>query len=196
MAKGYSQQPGVDYDETYAPVARLTSIRILLSIAATLDLEVHQMDVKTAFLNGELKEEIFMSIPDGVNVDGDKLCRLWRSLYGLKQSSRCWYQKLSSFLIDQGFIRIQSDYAIFIRRTATSLIIIAVHVDDLMMLASSKDEMIKIKEALSKIFEMTDCGEIHFYLGLQITHNRQNRMIMIKQSSFIEQVIKRFGMDR
>jgi len=107
VAKGYAQQSGIDYDETFAPVARLTSIRVLLSIGALLDLEIHQMDVKSAFLNGDLDEEVYMEVPEGIEGIGtDKVCRLLRSLYGLKQSPRCWYQKLNAFLTDQDFTRI------------------------------------------------------------------------------------------
>jgi transposase InsO family protein len=196
VAKGYAQQHGIDYDETFAPVARLTSIRVLLSIGALLDLEIHQMDVKSAFLNGDLDEEVFMEVPEGIEGIGtDKVCRLLRSLYGLKQSPRCWYQKLNTFLSEQGFTRLQSDHAVYIRQTRSSLVILAMHVDDLMILTDSKEGMVNIKQALSSAFEMTDCGEIHFYLGIQIRRNRQNKQITLSQSSFAEQIIRRFRME-
>ena len=103
VAKGYVQQPGIDYDETYAPVVKFNSIRVLLSIGALLDLEIHQMDVKSAFLNGKLDEELYMEVPEGLDIDGndDKICRLFRSLYGLKQASRMWYQRMDEFLVNK-----------------------------------------------------------------------------------------------
>ena len=139
-----------------------------MTIAAILDLEIYQMDVKSAFLNSELEEEIYIAVPDSID-HPDMICRLFKSIYGLKQSSRCWYIKLTEFLTNIGFLRINGDYAIFIWRRGTIIEIIAIHVDDLMLLANSIQAILDIKGALSKYFEMTDCGEICYYLGIQIS---------------------------
>ena len=144
VAKGYGQQYGVDYDETFAPMAKFNSIRVLLSIGAILNLEIQQMDVKSAFLNGRLDEDVYMDVPEGLDAGADKVCRLVRSLYGLKQSSRMWYQRIDEFLTDkEGFRRLDTDFGIYIRRANTSLAIIALYVDDIIILADSVETMIK-----------------------------------------------------
>ena len=195
VAKGYAQVRGVDYDETYAPVAKFTSIRALLSIAAALGLEVHQMDVKCAFLNGDLKEDIFMNIPEGIDgIDGNFILKLKKSLYGLKQGSHCWNQKLHAYFISQGFTRLSSDYAIYVRRVNDSLIIVAVYVDDSILMTDSKKTMTEIKEILKSKFEMTDCGELKFFLGIQVHRNLKDRTITLGQEHFVEQILRRFGM--
>jgi hypothetical protein len=128
VAKGYAQQFGIDYGETYAPVAKFTSIRALIAIGASHDLEMHQMDVKTAFLNGDLNEDIYMTVPEGISDDditdatkattratsATLVCKLKRTLYGLKQSPRMWNQKIDQYLINQGFIRLHADHSIYI----------------------------------------------------------------------------------
>jgi len=195
VAKGYAQQEGIDYSETFAPVAKLSSIRVILTIGAIYDLVIHQMDVKSAFLNGDLEEEIFMTVPEGINVPGDVICRLLRSLYGLKQAPRMWNKRLDEFLIKEGFSRLEADHSIYIRRTSTCMIIISVHVDDLLLLTDSEESMMRIKGALSTEFEMSDCGPIHFYLGIQVHHHRQRRIVSLNQTHFIDQILRRFGFE-
>jgi len=194
VAKEYSQQFGVDYDQTFAPVAKFTSIRAILSIAAILDLEIHQMDVKCAFLNGDLEEELYMTVPEGVKTPTEgRFCRLQRSLYGLKQSPRCWYARIDTFLTrDQGFMCLESDHAIYVRKTDT-LIIVAIYVDDI-IIAGDSTSVRDVKAALSQTFEMTDCGELSYFLGIQVRRNRPKKEITISQCHFIEQILQRFGM--
>jgi hypothetical protein len=199
VAKGYAQQFGIDYDETYAPVAKFTSIRELIAIGASHDFEMHQMDVKTAFLNGDLNEEIYMTVPEGIDdhdVISSAVCKLNRTLYGLKQSPRMWNQRIDQYLINQqGFIRLHADHSLYIRRGGQSeLAIIALYVDDLLILSDTIETMLKIKSALSKEFEMTDCGELHQFLGIRITRDRANRRISLDQSQLANQIMIRFGM--
>uniref|UniRef100_H3G5X7 Reverse transcriptase Ty1/copia-type domain-containing protein n=3 Tax=Phytophthora ramorum TaxID=164328 RepID=H3G5X7_PHYRM len=141
VAKGFSQKYGIDYDETFAPVAKFTSIRIVLSLAAKYGLKLHQMDVKTAFLNGVLDEDIYMAQPDGyVDEDHpDHVCKLKRSLYGLKQSPRMWNQTIDDFMLKLGFKKCESDHCVYLKRDGQDMIFVALYVDDL-VLASSNDE--------------------------------------------------------
>ena len=180
-----------------APVAKFNSIRVLLSIGALLDLEIHQMDVKSAFLNGKLDEELYMEVPEGLDIDGndDKICRLFRSFYGLKQASRMWYQRMDEFLVNkEGFQRLDADFGIYRRRTNTSLVIIALYVDDIIILADSIETMTIVKKTLSEEFEMTDCGELHYFLGIQVQRDRPSRTITLSQEHYVKQILRRFGM--
>uniref|UniRef100_H3G5I6 Reverse transcriptase Ty1/copia-type domain-containing protein n=1 Tax=Phytophthora ramorum TaxID=164328 RepID=H3G5I6_PHYRM len=133
VAKGFSQKYGIDYDETFAPVAKFTSIRIVLSLAAKYGLKLHQMDVKTAFLNGVLDEDIYMAQPDGYMDEDhpDHVCKLKRSLYGLKQSPRMWNQTIDDFMLKLEFKKCESDHCIYLKRDGQDMIFVALCVDDL-----------------------------------------------------------------
>src|SRR5665213_3374868 len=195
VAKGYAQQFGIDYDETYASVAKFTSIRALIAITASYDLDMHQMDVKTAFLNGDLNEEIYMTVPEGIDHDlTSAVCRLNRTLYDLKQSPQMWNQKIDQYLINQRYIQLHADHSLYIRRSQSELAIIALYVDDLLILSDTIETMLKVKLALSNKFEMTYCGELHHFFGIQMTHDRANRRLSLDQSQLANQILKRFGM--
>ena len=170
VAKGFSQKRGTDYDETFAPVAKFTSIRILFSLAAKYSLSLHQMDVKTAFLNGLLGDDIYMVQPDG-HIDGDHpdfVCQLKRSLYGLKQSPRMWNQTIDKFMLELDFKKCETDHCIYVKRAEQDMIFVALYVDDL-VLASNNDELLKsTKRALSDRFDMTDLGNLKYFLGMDV----------------------------
>ena len=201
VAQGYSQVPGVDYFDTYAPVANLASIRTVLALAARLDLELHQIDIKGAYLNGELTtdEVIYMRQPPGFESKEHprQVCRLRKTLYGLKQSGRRWYQKLVEILVDKlGLTQCDVDQAVFFTRTkAGELIIIVVHVDDCTIAASSINTILRIKEQLRAHVEITDLGELHWLLGIEVTRNRDNRTISLSQKSYLESIIRRFNFE-
>ncbi|KAH7460370.1 Retrovirus-related Pol polyprotein from transposon TNT 1-94 [Phytophthora ramorum] len=196
VAKGFSQKYGIDYDETFAPVAKFTSIRIVLSLAAKYGLKLHQMDVKTAFLNGVLDEDIYMAQPDGyVDEDHpDHVCKLKRSLYGLKQSPRMWNQTIDDFMLKLGFKKCESDHCVYLKRDGQDMIFVALYVDDL-VLASSNDELLEsTKHALSKRFEMTDLGELEYFLGMEIKNDRDSGKVTVRQTKFLKSILTKFGM--
>ena len=196
VAKGFSQKYGIDYDETFAPVAKFTSIRAVLSMAAKHNLKLHQMDVKTAFLNGVLGEDIFMVQPEGyVDKDHpDYVCKLKRSLYGLKQSPRMWNQTIDDFMLKIEFKKCQSDHCIYIKRTDKEMIVVVIYVDDL-ILASNDDELLEsTKRALSERFEMTDLGELEYFLGMEIKNDRDAGKVTVRQTKFLKSLLSKFGM--
>ena len=137
VAKGFLQVEGIDYSETYAPVAKMNSIHLVLSLVASQHWSVYQMDVKSAFLHGDLHEEIYMEQPPGFVQDSSLVCRLRRSLYGLKQAPRAWYEKMDNFLLSIDFARCHSDPTVYIQKEGTDLLILVLYVDDLILTGSS-----------------------------------------------------------
>src|SRR6266496_1098913 len=172
-AKGFTQRWGEDYDETYAPVTKYTSIRTLFAIAAGRRFKgkrIHQMDVKTAFLCSKLKETIYVRQPEGFVVEGkeDWVYRLKRSLYGLKQSSREWYKTITPVLEDFGFVRCESDHSIFVLTRNGYTTYIALYVDDLLIISENDDDLAEVKRRLMEKFEMKDLGVARKFLGMEI----------------------------
>jgi hypothetical protein len=196
VAKGFAQEEGIDYLETFAPVAKFCSIRALLSLTAYYDLELHQMDVKTAFLNGDLDVDIYMEQPDGFIVKGKEslVCKLNRSLYGLKQASRAWYQKIDAVLRGLGFVPSEADHCIYRLYDKGLIMFIALYVDDLLVFSNSLKRLIDMKQQLSRLFEMKDLGDAHYILGIQIQRNRIARTLSISQEEYLKNVVQRFGM--
>jgi hypothetical protein len=197
VARGFTQVHGVDYNETFAPVSKMASIRTLLAIAAVEDLEVHQMDVKTAFLHGDLEEEVYMDQPEHF-VDPQQpqlVCKLRKALYGLKQSSRAWYQRIDTHLLQLGFARSNADHSVYIIGTDTSKVIITLYVDDLLLFAKLTTRLMDIKHALANEFDMKDLGEVHYLLGIQVIRDRAQRKIWLSQERYIRDMLKRFGMN-
>uniref|UniRef100_A0A2N9FVA6 Integrase catalytic domain-containing protein n=1 Tax=Fagus sylvatica TaxID=28930 RepID=A0A2N9FVA6_FAGSY len=166
------------------------------AMVASLNLELHQMDVKTAFLNEELDEEIFMDQPIGFVVKGQerKVCRLNRSLYELKQSSRQWYKRFHQEVIFNGFLMIEEDHCVYVKRSEGSFIILSLYVDDILLAGNDKEFIKTIKEWLSSTFEMKDMGEASFVLGVKILRDRLRKLLGLSQETYIRKVLKQFHM--
>ena len=195
VARGNTQRYGIDYVDTYAPVARVTTVRIVLALAAFLGMSIQHMDVSTAFLNGILEEEVYTTPPQGLDVPEGYVCRLRRSLYGLKQSPRVWNQTLHKFLGTLGFTALSSDSCVYVRSFGKDgFFIIVVFVDDFLLASTSDEAMEIIKAALLKQYKMTDLGCIEFFLGIHIVYDRVSRKITLDQSRFTADILVRFEM--
>ncbi|GJU21255.1 zinc finger, CCHC-type containing protein [Tanacetum coccineum] len=194
VIQGFRQKEGIDFFDTYAPVARISTIRLLLALAAIHDLVIHQMDVKTAFLNGDLDEEIYMKQPEGFVVPGheSKVCKLKKSLYGLKQAPKQWHQKFDDVVLSNGFSLNQADKCVYSKFDASGKgVIICLYVDDMLIFGTDQDQVNKTKEFLSSNFDMKDLGEAEVILGIRI--KRGNNGISISQSHYIEKILTKFN---
>ncbi|GJZ02717.1 putative RNA-directed DNA polymerase [Tanacetum coccineum] len=191
VVKGFSQKKGIDFDEIFSPVVKMGSIRVVLGLAASLDLEVEQMDVKTAFLHGDLDKEIYMEQPEGFQVKGkeDYVCRLQKSLYGLKQAPRQWYKKFESVIGKQGFRKTFSDHCVFFQRFGDDdFIILLLYVDDMLIVGKNIGRIAQLKQDLSKSFAMKDLGPAKQILGIRIFRDRGAKKLHISQEQYIEKV--------
>jgi hypothetical protein len=196
VAKGYAQIYDIDYTETFAPVVKFNSIRTLLALAAEHNLDVHQMDVKAAYLNGDLDEEIYMEQAEGFAKPGQeqKVCRLRKAIYGLKQAGRSWYQKIDTFFEATGLTRTQADNCVYVKRSSDSILMVAIYVDDILIFANHMNEIEKLKSQLQEKFDMKDLGEAHYCLGIQIKRNKKEGWIRINQTKYIDDILRRFNM--
>ena len=169
VVKGYKQKGGVDYFDTYSLVTRITSIRMLVAIATLHNLEIHRMDVKIAFLNGELNEEIYMEQPEGFIVPGQekKVCRLVKSLYGLKQAPKQWHEKIDNAMLSNGFRINECDKCVYIKYTANCYVIVCLYVDDILIIGSNNDIIKATKRMLTNEFDMKDLGVVDVILGIE-----------------------------
>nr|GEU86069.1 zinc finger, CCHC-type [Tanacetum cinerariifolium] len=194
VIQGFRQKNGIDFFDTYAPVARISTIRLLLALAAIHDLVIHQMDVKTAFLNADLDEEIYMKQPEGFVMPGheSKVCKLKKSLYGLKQAPKQWHQKFDDVVLSNGFSLNQADKCMYSKFDASGKgVIICLYVDDMLIFGTDQVQVNKTKEVLSSKFDMKDLGEAEVILGIRI--KRENNCIFISQSHYIEKILTKFN---
>ena len=193
VARGFSQTAGVDYFETFAPVVRYESVRCVLSLTAARDMDICQFDVETAFLNGKLDELVFMQQPEGYEDGTDRVCKLKRSLYGLKQSPRNWNARFNELLNAEGFAATPEDTCVFVRKTDSDLMIVCLYVDDGLACGSDRSALHQFIEKLRKTFDVTvndpDC-----YVGMEIERDRKAKTITISQSGYIARVLERFGL--
>eukprot|EP00253_Pinus_taeda_P019413 PITA_19413 len=195
VCKGYSQIEGIGFEETFAPVARMEAIRMFLAFACSKGFKVYQMDVKSTFLNGELKEEVYMEQPEGFDqtTGKDLVCKLKKALYGLKQAPRAWHARLDHYLQQQGFKKGVAGSNLYIKIDEGKLLVALVYVDDLIF-SSNNDEMShEFSQSMSKEFEMSMIGELSHFLGLQVSQTRAG--LCISQSKFLKDMLKKYGMD-
>jgi len=194
VACGYSQIFGVDFDETYSPVARLTSLRIVFAIAAQLRLRVHQMDVETAFLNASVTEEIYIKPPEGFPLDNKYNCfRLKKALYGLKQSPREWYNNVNGFLHSINFRRLVSEHCLYFRQDEDGQVcIISLYVDDLVIAGSSREIIDEVKAQLSAYYKMKDLGVVNHILGCEAKHNEETGETYLSQYQYAKSAVEKF----
>ncbi|KAH9648352.1 hypothetical protein KPL70_025549 [Citrus sinensis] len=197
VAKGYTQREGVDFKEVFSPVVRHAPIRVLLAMTAVHDLELDQLDVKTAFLHGRLHEEILMTQPEGY-VDFEKpnhVCLLKRSLYGLKQSPRQWYLRFDEFMLSHGYLRCSFDCCVYYKLISTNLYIyLLLYVDDMLVAYKSREEIEALKNLLSSEFEMKDLGSANKILGMEIKRDRSKGIMFLSQEKYLRRVLETFGM--
>jgi Reverse transcriptase (RNA-dependent DNA polymerase) len=188
VVRGFEQQYGLDYNETFASVVKPMSYKAIFAIAAAYDWEIEQMDVKTAFLYGEIEEDIWIELPTGCGVSGT--AKLKKALYGLKQAPRVWYNTLATFLSSLGFKALDADSSVFCRDGT----IIAIYVDDLLIAGASMPDINKVKDSLKQRFKMSDLGACHFYLGMEVVRNRPHRTLKLSQTAYLEKVLRDFNM--
>jgi hypothetical protein len=175
VARGFSQTYGIDYDATFAPVAKMNTVRILDSCAANFLWKLHQLDVKNAFLHGDLHEEVYMEIPPGFGTreTTGKVCRLKTSLYGLKQSPRAWFDRIKRVVCGMGYGQYNGDHTVFYRHSNRKITILVVFVDDIIITRYDQEEIKRLKECLSKEFEVKDLGNLKYFLGVEVARTEK-----------------------
>jgi hypothetical protein len=194
VAKGYVQRAGVDFDEVFAPVARLASVRLLLAIAADAGWSVHHLDVKSAFLNGELEEEVYVTQPPGFEREGEeeKVLRLSKALYGLRQAPRAWNIKLDETLLSLGFRHSPAEHAVYTRCNGDERLLLGVYVDDLIVTGSSTGAINSFKEQMKASFSMSDLGLLSYYLGIEVCQGSDGTTL--KQAAYAAKLVEKAGL--
>ncbi|KAJ9553475.1 hypothetical protein OSB04_017520 [Centaurea solstitialis] len=194
VAQGYRQEEGIDYDETFAPVARLEAIRLFLAFAAHMNFKVYQMDIKNAFLNGKLNEDVYVAQPPGF-VDPkfpDHVYKLNKALYGLKQAPRAWYDTLSTFLLSKGFVRGKIDSTLFLKKYPKHILLVQIYVDDIIFGSTNPKLCEKFELLMKSEYKMSMMGELTFFLGLQIKQSEKG--IFINQGKYVHEMLKKFDL--
>ncbi|MDD9372396.1 MAG: reverse transcriptase domain-containing protein, partial [Acidimicrobiales bacterium] len=195
VARGFTQQCGIDYDETFSPVVRHSTLRFLVALSCKFDLNITHLDVATAFLNGHLKEKVFMKQPqDYKTVKCNKVLKLNRAIYGLKQSSRVWYSLVETVLIELGYKKSAYEPCMFFKSENGSLTIIALYVDDFFIFSNNSVETSNLKTKLSSEFKIKDLGEAKQCLGVRFSFDKEKGIVTLDQKQYIEQLLVKFNM--
>jgi len=196
VAKGFSQKEGVDYNEIFSHVVKHCSIRIILSLVTQYDLKLHQMDVTTAFLHGELEEQIYMAVPEGVSVQNhnSKVCLLKKSLYGLQQNPRQWYLRFDQYIVGCGFVRSSYDSCVYYLQEKDQYTYLLLYVDDMLIASHSMIGIQRVKDILESEFDMKNLGEAKMILGMSINRNRSKGSLIPNQEAYLCKVLKRYNM--
>ena len=195
VAKGYTQVYGLDYGDTFSPVAKMSSVRLFISIAAMQHWPLYQLDIKNAFLHGELQEELYMEQPPGFVAQGESnlVCKLRRSLYGLKQSPRAWFSRFSTVLVEFGMIRSTSDHSVFYKHTSEGkCIYLIVYVDDIVITGNDQDGITQLKAHLFKHFQTKDLGLLRYFLGIEVAQSSSG--IVLSQRKYVLDILEETGM--
>jgi len=183
VAKGYAQTYGIDYEETYSPVAEMTTIRAIIAMAVTKGWSLHQMDVKNTFLHGDLQEEVYMEQPPGY-VDQtciNLVCRLKKTLYGLKKAPRAWSNKIGQYLVTSGFQTSNVDFSLYVKKMDHGIVVIVIYVDDLIIIGDSDADIFDSKKLLKQKFEMKDLGELCYFLGIEVIQSPKGIWLLQRQ---------------
>ncbi|GJU80641.1 putative ribonuclease H-like domain-containing protein [Tanacetum coccineum] len=193
VAQGYTQEGGIDYDEVFAPVARIEAIRLFLAYASFKDFAVYQMDVKSAFLYGKIEDEVYVCQPLGFEDPEflDRVYKVEKALYGLHQAPRAWYKTLSTYLLDNGFKRGQIDKTLFIKRVKYDILLVQVYVDDIIFGSTNNKMCTEFEKIMHKKFQMSSMGELTFFFCLQVKENDDG--IFISQNKYVTKILKKFG---
>ena len=192
VVKGYRQIEGIDYDEVFAPVSKYATLRTVLALASSRDYEIHQVDIKNAFVQGALKEEVWIGQPEGYSAAPGLACRLIKALYGLKQAPRAWHSRLDEELIAMGFTPSDADASLYTHADKEAYILI--YVDDILIITAGTALLINIKERLSSVFDARDLGEATYYLGMRITRDRIEKSIKVTHEKMINELASKFDL--
>lgn len=195
VARGDFQKEGIDFGQVYAPVPRLDTVRAVFAYAASRGWDIDQLDFKSAFLNGDLEEEVYMKPPEGYSAGPGKVWLLKKSLYGLRQSPKCWHKKLTGRFKELQLVRSTADFSLYIGNDGTNTTIVLTHVDDTAISGNSRAKMDEVKAFIKLHFEVDDMGKLHFYLAIEWTRDWQNRTITGHQTKFARTILKRFRME-
>lgn len=192
VAKGYTQKYGVDYQETFAPVAKINTVRVLMSLAANMDWPLLQFDVKNAFLHGDLKEEVYMDPPPGILEKEGMVCKLKKALYGLKQSPRAWFGRFALAMKKFGYKQSNSDHTLFLKHRKGKVTALIIYVDDMIITGDDDDEIVQLKKYLATEFEIKELGDLKYFLDIEVARSDQG--ICLSQRKYVMDLLTETGM--
>ncbi|RVW27659.1 Retrovirus-related Pol polyprotein from transposon TNT 1-94 [Vitis vinifera] len=197
VVKGFQQKEGIYYTEIFSPIVNMSTIRLVLGMVAAENLHLEQLDVKSAFLHGDLEEDLYMIKPERfiIQEQDNPVCKLRKSLYGLKQAPRQWYKKFDSLCIELGFKRCEADHCCYIKSFDNSYIILLLYVDDMIIAGFGIEKINNLKKQLSKQFAMKDLGAVKQILGMRVIRDKANGTLKLSQSEYVKKVLSRFNMN-